>query len=452
MIATPWNLPLALVGVAVLIWLGWYLTISVRGHRWTASTTLVVCAAAVIMVPEMIGTFAHGIVSTTDVFGEPQVLYSPWVAVLQRYSLLLFFLATLSYVVSAVVRNRPLTTWAAPLLGLAVLVADIGNLISGAKVTDPPLLALAALLLAAGWARGPGGAIVGGVVSVVAVVGLSGLAGLAHANLVWKACREDKCGPAHALYQGLLVHENTMGLLVAMGIPFVVFGTRGRSRILLLGSLLLVEAATGSRTGLLAAVVATVGSLVLLVPTERSRLHLIAQATAWVFVAVGAVGSLAPLWVQESDQSFTARGELWRIARVRLFESPLWGHGSLGWRSIYSAEGLFGDSSTYSTHSQVLDVAFTAGGLGVLLVLVAVVLTLRQATPGQPIALALLLTILWLGGLERPWSFSGLDWLSWSLVAFVIAGQVVRPDPERATRKNERPATDLVPVPRGGSG
>ncbi len=354
-----WNLAIALSGGAALLWLVRYLIVNIRRGWWTSASTLIVAAAAAVMVPLLIGDFAHGILSSTDAFGEPILVYDGWVSQLQRSFTLAFFVGAVAFAIWSVARGRTPHSWAAVVASCGVMLADIGNLAAGAKVTDPPLLALAAALLVAAWCRGPVGVGVGGVTVIVSVLGLSGLIGFIDPETAWKACRPDKCSPANALYQGLLVHENTMGLLVAPAIPFVVFGTRGRARSLA-GR---VPDGRGTRDG---QQVRPVGSC----RCDRGfssacgyrplALHLIAHGLAWDRRS-GRRRQPCSLWVQESDQSFTARGELWRIARERIFDSPLWGHGSFGWRSIYNREGLFGDSSTYSPHNQVLDVAFTIG-------------------------------------------------------------------------------------------
>jgi hypothetical protein len=449
-----WNLAIAVSGSAALVWLVRYLVVNVRRGSWTSASTLIVAAATAVMMPLLIGDFAHGILSSTDAFGEPILVYDGWVSQLQRSFTLLFFVGAVAFAIWSLARGRTPHTWAAVVAAGCVMLADVGNLAVGAKVTDPPLLALAAALLAAGWCRGPVGVGVGGVTVIVSVLGISGLVGFLDPETVWKACRPDKCSPANALYQGLLVHENTMGLLVAPAIPFVVFGTRGRARALLLVFLIVVELATGSRSGQLAAVAALGGSL-LLVTKGRSRWVLMAHGLAWIVAGVGAVACLAPLFIEVSDQSFTARGELWRIARHRIPDSWLWGHGSLGWRTIYESEGLFADSSTYSPHNQVLDVAFTIGLLGLALMICIIVMTLVQAKTSRPFAIAILIGAVWLGILERPWSFSGLDWLSWTLLGFLLLGNAKPrqlPAGAKRRRSRERVPSDYRPTELSSAG
>jgi O-antigen ligase len=246
-----------------------------------------------------------------------------------------------------------------------------------------------------------------------------------------------KCGPLGVLYPGAAESENALGLILALATPFVYLAFEGRARIWLTGYIVFMAIMTGSRTSQVA-VVATVVLLVLVRPSLE-RTDDIRRGRRTVGWAVGAscfVGVVAPFWVTDPG-SLTQRGYVWSVARHAWDAAPWFGNGSKAWSTLADT-GVISPAAVYSAHNELLDTLFVAGLCGAIVFMAFLVFLLRSPEPGRRTALyAIVLPALIAGVTERPWSFSGIDWLSWSLLAAVLAV------PSRLVLRQNQPRTEV---------
>jgi O-antigen ligase len=104
----------------------------------------------------------------------------------------------------------------------------------------------------------------------------------------------------------------------------------------------------------------------------------------------------------------------------------LHGHALLfgnGWdtlRIIFETTDGIKGGSDYSMHNQFVDVAFVSGIVGALLFAAIIVILFRRAAHADAGAMLCLVTVAWVGVLERPWSLTTIDWISWSFVATMM--------------------------------
>ena len=250
--------------------------------------------------------------------------------------------------VSALWSDRPVTTivWASALLGTSAFgVALAGRFSAGAQ----------ARLIAA----------------VVAAVALgSGLA-----VQLWPAFGIAPRGQ----WQGLYVHRNLLGKVMALGVTAALVAAAGsRRRIAALGALLLcggVLLATRSRASLLTAAIAAVAVL-LLVGARRWRRHafaILASGAGVVGLAVALLITTKPgLTLLARSATLSDRTQIWSAVLAETRKAPWLGHG-------YGAfwPGPAGTQAravvripVVHAHNGALDLAAELGVAGLVVVLV----------------------------------------------------------------------------------
>jgi hypothetical protein len=263
------------------------------------------------------------------------------------------------------------------------------------------------------------------------LMGASAGLGLWNETAATQSCRSDKCSVFGDLYHGLWVNSNGLGLALALGLAFLYLATPGRLlKTVGIVVVILNIMATGSRTALVAALVTMTFILVGSVKRHSNSPPFFQKLGLLATIAVSSL----PIFFQFNDQSFTARGYLWTTA-LEISVGSFWGRGINGWEELYLLGEGIDRSQRYSAHNQILDIFFRGGYLSVTLATIFMVLAFirifRRRGSGPADLGLTLLPVLALAFTERPWSFGTLDWLSWTLVAFLLAaGQSSTDDPK----------------------
>jgi hypothetical protein len=402
---------------------------AVVGREWTSTSTLIFLAGMVGGLPTALSNLIAPRPETFDPFGNVSVGLTGWAAQLQVFVIAASLAAALLFFVRRAGRE-PVTggPWIASVLVVVVASADIVN----GHVADLGLrpVVLLALLLATSVAQPGKPAFLGAAATGLIYVFLGALQATIHPTDAFRACRSDKCGPGGALYVGALSNENGLGLVLALTIPFMWLALRGRGRIAVIGYVAATVALTGSRTGQIAAAAALLALIILRPNTAENASAVPVRQTTSILAVVGVamVGAVLPLiaWMGAGD--FGDRVGFWRLAFDGISESPLLGHGGTAWPRLYEI-GQIPIAGSYSPHNQWLDVAYASGFLGLaLFVGLLGHLILRTSYPVSTSA-AILIPVLAMSGLERPWSFAINDSTTFTLLAALLcATNPVRPN------------------------
>jgi hypothetical protein len=349
------------------------------------------------------------------------VLSTPeWVSAVGHVAQVLLAVGALVFFVVRVLGGAQarLAPWIAIVLVVSLALSDG---LQGRQVFGSEQLVLGAVLLAASVARPGRPAFLGAAACGVLLAVVSGVEALVEPTSVFHECREDKCGVLGFLFRGVFTNENIFGLLLALSIPFVWISVRGRVRIVLCLYLAFMAVVTGDRTAAIASVISLV-FLSVLRPTfhdehgtERPAGRLILAGLG--ISGLGLAGLLLP-YLPYARASIHERVFLWELAKDHVAESPLVGFGAQAWDQFHLESQT---PLSHSVHNQWLDTLYAGGliGLGLLLVLIGYVL-LSGGRDGFVLACCVLAPVLVTAATERPWSFAGYNWLSFTVVAAVL--------------------------------
>jgi O-antigen ligase len=305
------------------------------------------------------------------------------------------------------------------LVALVAVGVIVTSLHDGAFPTGQPLL-LIALLLAASALRTSAQAIAAGAAFFVLSFGVvsSGLA-LVNESAAVLPCTA-KCTVFGSIFTGAASHENALALLVTVGIPFVWLAFKGRTKVWLMSYLLFIVVATGSRTSLASAVIVCIVILATNPTISAGKIngknpHILGFAT----LAAISISLVLP-FTDQQDTFATGRGYLWRLAIEGFLDNPLAGAGQGAWQKLYES-GVIGAPSAYSTHNQWTEVLLISGISGFIILSLALIMALYFGGNQMFFATApIIMTVFFLGILERPFSISLVNTLSWALVALVL--------------------------------
>lgn len=411
-------------------------TVALRRARafgdWDLTSTMVLLAGVAANLPTVVHVIRSGRPERLDPLGEAVIGFPQWVNQIGTVTNGVLLAGCVAFVL-----HRLLSAGArinvVPLIAclLALLLAFSDGL-HGQELFAPRQLALLAVLLAAAVARPGRSAFLGGAAVVLLSTVLGGIEALIEPASVLRECRPDNpCGLLGVLYAGVFTNENIFSLLLIAGIPFVWLGLRGRVRILLACYVAFVAVATGSRLADITAV-AVVAFMVLLRPrlpdeaadgARGSLGHVLFGVP--VLGAAAAIGLALPLRHPNAD-GLADRAAIWDMARDELPRSPLLGFGGKAWPAKYHA-GEIPAAVSPSLHNQWIDVLYAGGFVGLaLFLLLLLCLLLRGGFAGFPVAASVLLPVLLASILERPWSFSISNSLTFALVTAVLVPAAVR--------------------------
>lgn len=343
-----------------------------------------------------------------------------WEPKLLRYGLFAACGMSALMIISAVgQRRRRCHLRPAPLI-LAVLWAVatiVGRAGEGWHVTLASLALLSGLLVAAVTPPSSGAAFGAAAVGITHAV-LGGLLLVGHYGSVMLACT-NKCGIFGTLYSGTLLEENTFGILLAATIPFAYLVLRGRARVWMVAYLLVMVAATGSRTSLVAALLGT-AVLVMVRPSLRGD-DAARSPLAWGAATLSGAAAFVLPFLPLNPDDFTGRAYLWTLAIKHIHEHPWFGLGPAAWAN-FEGQSLIVRRAVYSTHNEWIEALFVAGIVGAALLATFLVTLAVSAGKVRTATLAIITFMLLLGGTERSWSFVDADWMSFTLLATCLLG------------------------------
>jgi hypothetical protein len=254
----------------------------------------------------------------------------------------------------------------------------------------------------------------------------------------------------------VLGHENALGITLALALPYVYLGFRGKARFVLTLYVAGMAALTGSRTAIIAVTV-TILALTILQPRHGITADWWRLRAAWAIVISGLVIGFALPIVKSYGHTYTGRGYLWSVAYQKADSAPVIGLGRDALLGL-SQERI--NPLIYSIHNQLLDTRFMAGWIGFLLFLGILAAMVWNTTGSQRVAMLTVLTApIYMGITERPWSLAELNGLTFSLLAAILctaeAGEGEESLPlaacsstrRRSSRRSTRTASTCSPSP-----
>ena len=407
---------------------------STRSERGRHAFLLVAAVGFMSILATTLGDFLMAQYPVDAQYGQVIQVAKPWVLEVDRLGVLTTFLIGAVLGGAAIARPGARLDRVAGLAICVIAMGGLASLLNHGPLTSQRQAALVAVVFAAGITKTRRADVHAAVVIfAVFLVGSSALLFFVHHGQAVSQCRVDKCGPMGVLFNGVFLDENALGLDLIMTLPFVLYG-RKRGYLSLAAAVSFMVIITGSRTAQVA-LAATVIVFLLGQSSKRGRGSLRRwPVVAGVFggTAVGAViPFVAPL------HSLSERPLLWQLASGARGTALAFGHGWNSLRIYFTATGGIAGASNYSLHNQILDVYYVAGVLGLAVFVTLFGVMLRRTVRTDPAAGLCLVAAAWIGILERPWSFTTIDWLSWSLVATVM---FVRPQPI------DDPRPDLAPI------
>jgi O-antigen ligase len=400
--------------------------------RW--SIAAIYGAFAVIVTFSIVSTlvtYTDSWVEVTDVYRAVTYSIPHWGVLVLRLLMIVTALGGLLLVVGGLRRPGAEVNIAA-VLYVTVLVI---SMLSATQHGDKPLnkFSLIYLCILAGCVFAPRGWTVHfGIATVAMFTALAGgLALIVHPDFSAVACKAgSKCGVLGFNFQGTLDNENAIALYLALAIPFVYIAFRGWEGLVMVTYMAFLIALTGSRSGLLTAVI-TVGVLVLARPDIGRPARTPVRSTLLAIGLAGtvAVGLLLP-YVVTDPAALTGRSQLWQIARGELSDPAtlVYGAGMFGWAHVHE-RGLIDASAVYSVHNLWLQVLFATGLIGFACFLGVLAALFWQSRNGYFLVVGCVLTpVFVLAATERPWPLDTADWLTWAVTGALLCYPLTRPD------------------------
>ncbi|KOG29407.1 O-antigen ligase family protein [Streptomyces resistomycificus] len=416
---------------------------------WDLTATVVFLTGVLANAPTVAYVIRAGRPQLLDPRGETVIGFPGWVNQIGSVANGLLLATCVVFVVHRLLVTRPRIN-VAPLLALTlVALFALSDGLHGQQFLAPRQFVLLAVLLAAVVARPGRAAFLGASAAVLLFTVLGGIEALVEPASVLRECRPDNpCGLLGVHYAGVFTNENIFSLLLALGVPLVWLGLRGRVRVLLACYVAFLAVATGSKLATVAAL-AALALLVLLRPRLMSeggrrvspgRILL----TVPVLGVASFIGLAAPFHHPGADR-LGDRATIWEMARTELGGSPFLGFGGKAWSGKYQV-GEIPAAVSPSLHNQWIDILYASGLVGlVLFVLLLAHLLLKGGTAAFPAAACVLLPVLLASVLERPWSFDISNSLTVTLVAALLIPAAVRPA-TAAAAPGSGSSPDALPV------
>ncbi|MDI9948781.1 O-antigen ligase family protein [Rhodococcus sp. IEGM 1305] len=315
----------------------------------------------------------------------------------------------------SVVIPLPASLWTSFIvIALAVDYLRYGSLPSG-----EPLLMLVSLIAACAAVRSRAGVITGAATFVLGMCILGALIAVVNSAAAIQTCTV-KCSIGGIIFSGPTSHGNSLGLILACGLPFVWMAFRGQARVWLVIYVAANLALSGSRTAMLAG---AAGLVVLVVTNPSIQGRIVSGRNQWFAIGSATCLAVTSLLVPRliTDPNFaTGRGRLWELAFSRIEGTPLFGEGSTAWYREFTA-GSFGSASAYSTHNQWVEATLFLGMVGVVLFGAIVFAFMMPRSANSRFLIAPVLAVIFsLGVTERPIALALVDLISWVLFALIM--------------------------------
>lgn len=405
--------------------------VQLRGRReWFDSATwLVLGAGWLLSLPPFAVNFLGASHLELNEFDQAVVALPGWYQQAVRFSILgLLLLCGVLFVgqLRGTGSIAPPKVAGSILFGLAIwLLATVSGYAQGTKYLSLSTIALAACLVtAAVLPRGRGAALGAALFGLTQAITSSALL-LVNYDGVMQPCVA-KCSFTGNLLFGSQLGENALGILLAISVPFTYLVFKGGARVWLLTYLLLVVAATGSRTSMTAAALSVLIMIMVRPSLDADRPRRL--GLAWVFAVLIALVSFGISLYPFERSALTGRPTLWLVAWEYIAGSPWYGWGPTKWSSLHDENAAIVRNAVYATHNEWVEVLFVAGGLGMLLFLAMLLGTILVAKPAvRPAVLAVLTVAFIIGATERPWSLVLADWATFAYLAALLSGPTSLP-------------------------
>lgn len=225
-------------------------------------------------------------------------------------------------------------------------------------------------------------------------------------------CRADKCGVFGTLLTGYFPHENTFGMQIAAMLPVAAFSPSRGLRWITVGISLVSVAATGSRTGEAAWVLAFAAMLWLL--GIRPRL------LTWGIRRGPLVAMLVStgVFLFADQQALTGRGLVYSVIRSHMTGMQLLTGPGEGVLQFATAVGSWGSFQFVTEHSQAANIAERAGAIG-LFVFIIILVFRRRVVERQMIGLCFAFAVAIEMVTEAVWPLFVRDESFWSFLVFI---------------------------------
>lgn len=231
---------------------------------------------------------------------------------------------------------------------------------------------------------------------------------------------------------GPISHPNTLGQMLALGLPFVFFVASPVWRAAGFMSVTIALLATGSRTALTAAAIGLV--VVVLWQWRKTGFTVRGAVGPLALALIYPVVFLASPWLVATSEpeSYTGRGYIWRGSLALWEQSPMFGNGA---RAFYQQATVHNDLGVgaFHAHNLFLNTLVMAGVAGLVALFVFCVGLLRKSWALGSAGLLPLASwpIIFLsdGWFEAPTDFyavAGIAWMTWIPFALVLRGTGAR--------------------------
>jgi hypothetical protein len=255
-------------------------------------------------------------------------------------------------------------------LVLAIFAWSLFGLWREGDVTTRSLLdyVTVGLIVIALWCLRPTRALythVGRLISILVVYSLifalADPAGAYYTSLSGAIGESTKSFIGHNQLASVFGHSNTLGIVIALGIPFILLLERRVVRVVVLALAIWVLVWSSSRTGIFAA-----GFAFVLVSMLRRVPRRIAGTVVWVSsLIVLAVVFLLPLRTTDPN-AFTRRGEIWIGSLAQAHHDVLFGQGPNWYSEIAQFDNDLGNQAS-SGHNWFVSTLVLGGLVGLVL-------------------------------------------------------------------------------------
>ncbi|CUR57638.1 putative O-antigen ligase-like protein [metagenome] len=344
------------------------------------------------------------------------------------------------------------------LVAVLLVVAQAARVVDTGSLTPSRPAAVVLLTALAVWLLNPPAR----VMSVLGWIGVS----VAASSLVLAATSpiawidpSDWGAPTKAVYgsnllAGFYSHENTLGMMLVLALPFVWHAISGRVSAIVTAVMALALLLTASRTSLIALVALCVATIAAMVVGPRLGRWLMVLATFSAFAASVVVPRLV------GDAAFSERGTIWALAGEAWSSAPWLGQGPYAFSRDTSLSETLETTMGYVInhgHNSYITVRTEVGFLGAAAALALFVHLLRKCArqfTADPAPLRFLLVIAVLGVLETPVRFDTVmeqSWIAWGGIlmvacrSFGVSGATSRGsslDPDETAPPLDRPRND----------
>ncbi len=344
------------------------------------------------------------------------------------------------------------------LVAILLVLAQVARVVDTGALTPSRPAAVVLLTALAIWLLDPPSRIMSVLGWIGAAVAVSSLVLAVTSDVAW--IDPSAWGaPTKAVYgsnllAGFYSHENTLGMMLVLALPFVWHACAGRLRAIATIAVVAALLLTASRTSLIALVVLCVATVAALVVGPRvGRVLMVAtilSAVASGVVVTSVVGKAA----------FSERGTIWALAGGAWDSAPWLGRGPYAFSRdtplSESLETTMGYVINHG-HNTYITTRTELGLLGVAVVLALLVHLVRKCAtyfPTNPAPLRFMLVIAVLGVLETPLRLDTVmeqSWIAWGGL-LMIACTSLRSSGEAPSRRPGRSADLRPPVERRDEG